>query len=104
MRLTRFREDENCGRPSGESDMRVVDLFCGGGGLSLGAHQAGFSVAVAIDNDPILASSYAYNFPDVKLVLEDVAKLDGESVQRGGGWASRRDRRRPTVPGIQCNR
>ncbi len=65
--------------------MRVVDLFCGGGGLSLGAHQAGFSVAAAIDNDPILVSSYPYNFPDVKLVLEDVAKLDGESVLAAAG-------------------
>lgn len=65
--------------------MRVVDLFCGGGGLSLGAHQAGFSVAAAIDNDPILASSYAYNFPDVTLVLEDVTKLDGESVCAAAG-------------------
>ena len=50
--------------------MRVVDLFCGGGGLSLGAHQVGFSVAAAIDHDPILVSSYAYNFPDAKLCLK----------------------------------
>lgn len=63
----------------------MVDLFCGGGGLSLGAHQAGFSVVAAIDNDPTLASSYAYNFPDVKLVLEDVTKLDGESVRAAAG-------------------
>lgn len=63
----------------------MVDLFCGGGGLSLGAHQAGFSVVAAIDNDPTLASSYAYNFPDVQLVLEDVTKLDGESVRAAAG-------------------
>ena len=65
--------------------MRVVDLFCGGGGLSLGAHQAGFAVAAAIDNDPILVSSYAYNFPDAKLVLEDVTTLDGEAVRAAAG-------------------
>ena len=65
--------------------MRVVDLFCGGGGLSLGAHQAGFGVAAAIDNDPILTSSYPYNFPDTTLLRQDVAKLDGDSVLALGG-------------------
>lgn len=54
----------------------IVDLFCGAGGLSLGAHLSGFRVALAIDNDPVLTSSFAVNFPEVPLLLGDVSKID----------------------------
>ena len=49
---------------SEDDTMTLVDLFCGCGGFSLGAHNAGFDVAVAFDNDPTLTSSFAHNFPD----------------------------------------
>jgi DNA (cytosine-5)-methyltransferase 1 len=65
--------------------MSLVDLFSGCGGFSLGAHQAGFRVAVAFDNDPILASSYQYNFPDTRLILRDIADTDGEAVLAAAG-------------------
>jgi DNA (cytosine-5)-methyltransferase 1 len=67
------------------SQMRLVDLFSGGGGLSLGAHQAGFNVVAAFDNDPILASSYPHNFPQTRMVLGDVTTLDGEAVRAAAG-------------------
>lgn len=60
--------------------MRLVDLFCGSGGFSRGAHQAGFDVAAAVDIDPILTSSYRYNFPNTELYLRDVAQLDGATL------------------------
>ena len=41
---------------------RVLDLFSGCGGLSLGFSAAGFKTAAAIDNDPIAAASYGANF------------------------------------------
>ena len=65
--------------------IKLVDLFSGGGGFSLGAHQAGFKVVAAFDNDPILASSYPFNFPGTRVLLEDVARLDGEAVRRAAG-------------------
>ena len=40
----------------------LIDLFCGCGGLSLGAHHAGFETALAIDIDPNLRSAYRRNF------------------------------------------
>ena len=61
--------------------MRLVDIFSGCGGFSLGAQQAGFSVAAAIDNDPILAFSYPHNFPRTRMILKDVTKLDGKAVR-----------------------
>lgn len=63
----------------------LIDLFSGCGGLSLGAHHAGFKVAAAFDNDPILSSSYPLNFPETKLYLRDVAKLTGKDLHLAAG-------------------
>lgn len=65
--------------------MKLVELFCGCGGFSLGAHKAGFEVAAAYDVDPILTSSYSVNFPDVKLVLQDIATLNSSQVVEAAG-------------------
>jgi DNA (cytosine-5)-methyltransferase 1 len=43
---------------------RVIDLFAGAGGFSLGFRQAGFESVFAIDNDPHAARTYARNFGD----------------------------------------
>ncbi len=61
--------------------MVLVDLFSGCGGFSLGARRAGFRVAAAFDNDPILSSSYERNFPGAKLIQADVAKLTGSDLK-----------------------
>ncbi len=59
----------------------IVDLFSGCGGLSLGAHQAGFSTALAVDVDPILSSSFPLNFPKASLVQRDVRSLDKAALK-----------------------
>ncbi len=64
---------------------RIVDLFCGCGGFSLGAHRAGLSPSVAFDVDPILTSSFVGNFPNTKLRLADVALLDGRVIEAEAG-------------------
>lgn len=56
---------------------KIVDLFSGCGGFSLGADLAGFSTCIAIDIDSDLQSSFHKNFPIAKPVLADVTKLDG---------------------------
>jgi len=40
----------------------AVDLFCGGGGLSLGLEDAGFRVAFAVDHDPWSVQTHAANW------------------------------------------
>lgn len=41
---------------------RVLDLFAGCGGLSLGFQTAGFEITGFVENDPIAAASHAQNF------------------------------------------
>ena len=41
---------------------RVLDLFSGCGGLSLGFSAAGFEITAAIENNPTAAASYGANF------------------------------------------
>lgn len=63
--------------------MQLVDLFCGCGGFSLGARQAGFAVPLAIDIDSDLTSSRAFNFPRSRLALTDVRVLSGSDLLKG---------------------
>lgn len=62
--------------------MKLVELFCGCGGFTRGAHNAGFEVAAAYDIDPILTSSYQINFPGTILRHRDVAELTGAQIRQ----------------------
>lgn len=55
---------------------RIIDLFSGCGGFSLGAELAGFQTAVAIDIDGDLQHSFSLNFPKSKPLIRDVTRLD----------------------------
>lgn len=48
---------------------KVVDLFCGAGGLSLGFQQEGvFSIVAAVENNQDARATYLKNYPDKELV------------------------------------
>eukprot|EP00966_Prymnesium_polylepis_P232684 5381564-Prymnesium_polylepis.1 len=49
--------------------MQVVDLFCGIGGFSEGARQAGHTVILAIDADEQALQTHKVNHPDCETVL-----------------------------------
>lgn len=78
-RHNRAREPRMQGQP------RIVDLFCGCGGFSLGAHAAGLGPQAAFDFDPILTSSFSSNFPKTRLVRADLSKVAGEDIRRAAG-------------------
>lgn len=75
--LTRGRPDYE-GAPD---PIRVVDLFAGGGGLTIGAAEAarrvkrGTLVSLAIENDDAAADVYELNFPAANLVRSDVSSV-----------------------------
>jgi DNA (cytosine-5)-methyltransferase 1 len=50
--------------------LRVLDLFAGCGGMSLGFHRAGFEVSGSIEFDRLAAASHALNFEG--FTLDDV--------------------------------
>lgn len=63
--------------------MRVVDLFCGCGGMSLGFQKAGFDVVAAYDNWEAALNVYRLNFShpaqsmDLSNIDESVLAIDG---------------------------
>ncbi len=59
-----------------------VDLFCGAGGLSLGAKLAGFRVGAALDIDPNVCATYAANFPDTPLLRADIREISPSDILR----------------------
>ena len=61
---------------------KVIDLFAGAGGLTLGAERAGMSVAAAIEIDPHAIQCHKRNFPSCAHIDEDVSKLDANGLSR----------------------
>jgi DNA (cytosine-5)-methyltransferase 1 len=56
----------------------AVDLFAGGGGLSLGLEDAGFRVALAVDHDKWSVETHAANFQGLSVQL-DLSEPAGEA-------------------------
>lgn len=56
----------------------IIDVFCGAGGMSLGACRAGFTLAGAIDVSPRALAVHSANFPKSKHIEADVADLRGD--------------------------
>ena len=65
-----------------EKKMYAVDLFCGGGGLTVGLKQAGFNVVSAVELDYAAASTYQANHPEVKLFVQDIRYIKGEDLRQ----------------------
>lgn len=64
---------------------RVADVFCGGGGFSLGTKWAGAHVAVSVDVDKDLTYSHSHNFRQSKLLLEDIRAISGRQLIAAAG-------------------
>jgi DNA (cytosine-5)-methyltransferase 1 len=64
------------------SGRKVIDLFSGAGGFTLGATWAGFDVALSIDNDEDLTATHDINFPNAKLEHRDLSQLPAAKIPK----------------------
>ncbi|MHB1908201.1 MAG: DNA cytosine methyltransferase [Nitrososphaerales archaeon] len=51
---------------------RVLDLFCGAGGMSLGFQKAGFDILAGIDIDKPSVETFKNNFPEALALVKDL--------------------------------
>ena len=63
---------------------RLLDLFCGAGGLSLGFERAGFDVVKAIDFDRFAVETYNYNRANKVAELKNVLDVDESFINSLG--------------------
>lgn len=63
---------------------KIIDLFCGCGGLSLGFEKAGFEIALAIDMWDDAVKTYNYNHKNKVAECKDIHELDDEFLKKFG--------------------
>lgn len=57
---------------------KVIDLFAGCGGFSVGFQQAGYKIVKAVEFDNQIADSYVRNHVGTQMIAEDIGKVDNE--------------------------
>lgn len=64
---------------------KVLDLFCGCGGLSEGFKLAGYTIVGGVDFNAPAIKTYNRNFPDAKGICCDLLNMDQEMILREFG-------------------
>ena len=59
---------------------KMIDLFAGVGGLSLGFEMCGFEVVIANEYDPSIAEAYIKNRNNPNMIVADITKLPIEET------------------------
>ena len=65
---------ERCG------ELKIINLFSGAGGFSLGAKRAGFDIAGSVEIDPKAISVYKRNFPNTPLWEKDISTVSATEI------------------------
>jgi DNA (cytosine-5)-methyltransferase 1 len=58
----------------------AIDIFAGGGGLTVGLKRAGFNVVAAVEINPHAFATYKTNHPEVQAYKQDVRTVKGRSL------------------------
>lgn len=63
--------------------LKVIDLFCGVGGLSYGfSHDSHFEIIAANEVLPSMATAYSINHPSVKVYVEEIKNFNVQKIER----------------------
>lgn len=62
--------------------LKVVDFFCGAGGMSFGLSKAGIKVLGGVDNDPSCRTTYEKNISGAKFIKHDISTLSALDLGR----------------------
>ena len=61
--------------------LRAIDLFCGAGGSSYGAHCAGIEIVAGIDIWKPAVKTYRLNFPKAKAIEADIRQVCPKDIK-----------------------
>ena len=61
--------------------LRVGSLFAGIGGIDLAFEKACFEIAWAIEYDKYACNTYRNNFPNVRLIEQDIRTVDADHLE-----------------------
>lgn len=64
--------------------MKIIDLFSGCGGLSLGFIKDGHIVVRALEYDANIANTYKLNHPEIDMIVDDIKNVDTSGVFKKG--------------------
>ncbi len=65
-----------------EKKIKIIDLFCGVGGLSYGfAHNNNFEIVAANEILPNMSKAYSLNHQGVKMYTEDIRNFTAKRVE-----------------------
>ena len=62
--------------------IRALDLFCGAGGSSWGAREAGVEIIAAFDLWPLAGEAHDANFPEAEFIAGRLEELDVDALVR----------------------
>lgn len=66
---------KNTHKQSKTPNMKAVDFFCGGGGMSYGMQKAGIKILAGIDNEIACKKTYLSNIKDAEFINSDIFEL-----------------------------
>jgi len=60
--------------------LKAISLFSGAGGMDIGFRDAGFEIAVAVEQDPSCCNTLRTNCPDLSVIEGDISEITTDEI------------------------